>query len=103
MDMKLWKKIKAFFRRRHIDYCPVCDKDVEWTWRKHWIYHPEEPPLFVEWICQNCGVTTGIQPSCLTEEAVRGLGFNDFNDFVEKNDLNKVEYDIEDEDEQEFE
>jgi hypothetical protein len=47
------------------------------------VLFPDEPPLFFKVECQRCGWTTGTLPSVLTEQAVRKMGFKDFEEYVQ--------------------
>ena len=62
--------------------CPNCRQFAHFSWEKEWVHHPEEPPLFVYYVCGACGWRTKTMPSWLTESAVRSLGYQDFEDYA---------------------
>lgn len=64
--------------------CPSCGKFARIAWVKDWVMHPDEPPLFWHYECTACGAATDIMPSVLSEKAVRGLGFENFDKFAEE-------------------
>lgn len=87
------KRIRWWLRRRwkrflyakcHYRYCPCCRKFVKIGWVQEWIYHPEEPPMFIYWECTNCKARTPTMPTFLTTDAVRSLGYKDFDEYCRK-------------------
>lgn len=71
----------------------MCRTFTKIRWVKDIIYHPEEPPMFVHWQCAHCGARTPTQPTSLTEDACRKLGYDSFADYgakVLKNRRGKV-------------
>lgn len=85
----LWKAFWQWFKIRFLDYewCPECSLLVRPQFIQHPVVFEDEPPLFIEFRCPNpnCDMTTGIQPSCLTEDACRNLGYDSFADYAKKN------------------
>lgn len=52
------------------DFCPRCRKPMPWQlWLDNPI-HPEGPPLFMEWACKACGLSTGIEPTPPCQQAI---------------------------------
>jgi len=70
---------------RYLGYkeCPICG---QLSLKRHqvWLMHPEEPPLFGYWACTNCNAQTEIYPTSLSEDAVRSLGFESFENFMKE-------------------
>lgn len=67
--------------------CPSCGNFIKPRWEKDWIIDPEEPPMFYHYECPKCFARTDIEPTLITEKAVRNLGYDDFKDFANKNIL----------------
>ena len=95
--MTRWKKLKEWWHfrvmywkgKRGWEFCPDCARFVRPRWIKEWIHHPEEPPLFCRYQCPECGYTTGVNPTGLTEETVRRMGYKNFLEYAQKAGLLK--------------
>ncbi len=78
---KLWLKIKYFLGWRD---CTNCGNFVKIKWIKDWILYEDEPSMFGHWECSKCKASTETQPTRITEDVVKKLGFKNFNHFMEK-------------------
>ena len=65
-------------------YCPICKEFMKPKWIKDWVYDPEEPPMFGHYICPKCKATTEISPTILTNNVVKKMGYESFDDFINK-------------------
>ena len=66
-------------------HCPHCRAVISPRWVKDAVLHPEEPPLFAHYECPKCWRhLTPIEPTALTEQAVRRLGFRDAADYAQQ-------------------
>jgi len=89
---RMWKRLRWWIRRglkrylyrRGWRYCPCCRKFVEIKWVQDVVLFEDEPPMFSHWECSNCGATTPVSPTILTEDAVRRLGYKDFSEYCRK-------------------
>ena len=84
MTLRKWlhRRWKRFLYRRGWRYCPVCRKFAKIKWVKDVVLHEDEPPMFFHWTCSNCGARTPIAATGLTQDAVKSLGYKDFDDYV---------------------
>lgn len=64
--------------------CPKCNSFIKPKFIKDWIYDPEEPPMFYHYECPQCFARTDIEPTILTENAVKKLGFENFQDYYDR-------------------
>lgn len=84
--MKEWfcRCVEKWKRRHGWEDCPSCGECVRPRWVKDCVVFEDEPPLFFHYECQKCGYSTGINPTSLTDSAVRSLGFKDFSEYADK-------------------
>ena len=78
------------FKTKYLKYiiCPYCNVLIKPKFNKDYIYHPEEPPMFYHYSCPKCTLWLSTStPSILTERAVKQLGFKNFNEFAERNEI----------------
>ena len=87
--MKLLERLVHWCQRKSGLWhtCQACDAWVKFRWEKNWVYHPDEPPMFVTYTCPTCGWSSGVCPTQLTEKAVRKLGYTDFLHYAAKNKM----------------
>ena len=93
----MWRKIRRWFKRiwKRCQYrrgwriCLACRSWQKIECKPVYLLFEDEPPMFVEWKCTGCGKRTGLMPTMLTTDAVKSLGYKDFNDYAEKNGLTK--------------
>jgi len=52
--------------------CPICSEYAV-RWIKDWVVHPEEPPMFGHWICDECHAATPVLPTRLTVRAAKDV------------------------------
>jgi len=51
--------------------CPVCGRKRSVRFEKVHVYHPEEPPMFGQWVCCACDAYTPIVPTGLTIDVAK--------------------------------
>ena len=82
---KFFVKIALFFKyRAGYKDCHSCGAQATVSFEKDWIFHPDEPPLFGHFRCSECNACTMSKPTGLSEEAVKKMGYKDFNEYGEK-------------------
>lgn len=63
--------------------CPCC-RQLDCYFRQVILVFSDEPPMLGYWECEYCYRKTDIFPTSLTEDAVRNLGYNDFNEYLDE-------------------
>ena len=84
--MKIWRKISNWFLGITVGTeCPHCHK-MAVHWHGENPIHPDGPPIFEYWECDNCHAATPYSPSRLMDKAARNLGYKDAKEIFDKLD-----------------